>query len=308
MFKKGLLMFVTATVLFLTACTLAKPEVENSYLEDRFVGVYIVGAAESESLYDMEGWIPHGKERYEIGSVKVESDRLIFPGEYVQDELRYAFPGLKGYALFAAEAKNPGEDDPFLTTCSDLQNVSSAFHTVAPENGEEAYTDYELSGTLYVAESMTEDNYYRMLNVFQKSDGMIYLDGTGDAIGCSGGTFSVEMSDTRTVNGEKMEMGTTRASVTLEEAKEADSGVLYWYSQEGELLSAAPLDLKQITELDWNEKADWAVFEEIFDEEVVRTIIEKGTEEEPAFLTVATIDEDGVGVIKTVPLNVSESQ
>ena len=313
MIKKIALLLMICILLPLTACSLAKPEKSpQAETADRFIGVYIVDDEQANGIYEKEGWVEDGVEEYEMDSVNIPFPRLIYKAEYVEEEHCYVFPGLKGYALFAAKV-GQGED-AYTTTCSDLENVIVKFHTrdadtsltqIGDEDAEFAgsMTDYDLTGTLYIEEgSFAEDQCWHLMNVFQKPDGTIYLDGTGDAFACAS-SFSLEEKSSRTVNGEKVELGTTKVTVTIEEAKEADSGILYWYGEKGELLMTQPLDPEQVTELTWQEKADWVIYEETFGEEVVRTLYEKGTEEEPVCLSIMTIDEDGIGRIKTVEIS-----
>ena len=311
MIKRVFLLVVLSFVLLLSACTLAKPEEKQSAeMADRFIGVYILDDAQANAIHEMEGWVEDGTEQHEMDSVNIALPRLIYKAEFVEGEHRYQFPGLKGYALFAATV-GQGQD-AYTTTCSDLENVNVKFHTrdadlsivqTEIEDAEMAgsVTDYELTGTIYVENVDSENHYLRLMNVFQKPDGTIYLDGTGDAFS-SAGSVSLEEKSSRTVNGKKVELGTTKVTVTIEEAKEADSGILYWYGETGELLMTQPLDPEQVTELTWQEKAAWVIYEETFGEEVVRTLYEKGTEEEPVCLSIMTINEDGIGEIKTVEI------
>lgn len=311
MIKKVFLLVVLSFVLLLSACTLAKPEEKQSAeMADRFIGVYIVDDTQADGIHEMEGWVEDGSEQHEMDSVNIALPRLIYKAEFVEGEHRYQFPGLKGYALFAATV---GEgQDAYTTTCSDLENVNVKFHTrdadtsvtqMGDEDAEFAgsMTDYDLTGTLYVREGYFTDQYWCLMNVFQKPDGTVYLDGTGDSF-AFGGTVSLEMKSEQTVNGEKIDLGTTKVTVTMEEAREADEGTLYWYGEKGDLLSVQPLDLKETTELTWWDGAAWVVYEETFGEEVARTLYEKGTEEEPVSLTIMTINEDGIGKIKTVAI------
>ena len=310
MIKKVFLLVVLSFVLLLSACTLAKPEETKATEGDRFVGVYIISEDTDVKLYDLDGWIRDGIEDFEANRINVDIPRLIYPGVFDPEEHRYVFPGLDGYALFVAKVgKGP---DAYTTTQSDLENVNVKFLThdadisIVQTGDEDAEmtgsaTDYELAGTIYVENVYLKNNYLRLMNVFQKPDGTIYLDGTGDAFACAS-SFSLEEKSSRTVNGEKVELGTTKVTVTIEEAKEADSGILYWYGETGELLMTQPLDPEQVTELTWQEKADWVIYEETFGEELVRTLYEKGTEEEPVCLSIMTIDEDGIGRIKTVEI------
>lgn len=306
---------VLLIVLLCSACSLAKPEVGGEAAsEDRFVGVYIMNWTDDQSIYDLE-WTEDGIEKVEKG-LSVEEGHLmieeayfhreILPAVYSQESHSYEFPGLKGFALFAAEVKDPSQEYGYTVTCCDLAGGSSGFHTrdIVGEDGEpsgEYVTDYELSGTLYVGDLLSEDNYWRLLKVFQKPDGTVYLDGTGDAYG-GGGTMTLEEKLTRTVNGQKVDMGTTKVSVTIEEAKEPDRGVIYWYDTEGKLLSTETLNLQQVSELAWPDGASWLVYEEYFEEEVTRTLIERGIYEEPASLEIITVNEDGIGEIKTVEI------
>ncbi len=311
MIKKVLLLVVLSGMLLLSACTLAKSEGSvPAEIEDRFVGVYIINDAEDENIYELEGWVEDGTEQHKMDSVKLDLPRLIYPAVYVEEEHCYRFPGLEGYALFAAKVGNGS--DAYTTTQSDLVNVNVKFHThnrdmSVVQTGDEDtvmdgnVTDYELAGTIYVEDVDSENTYLRFMNVFQKPDGTIYLDGTGDALACAG-AFSLEGKSTRTVNGEKVELGTTKVAVTIEEAKEADTGTLYWYGEKGELLMTQSLDLEWVAELTWQEKAVWVIYEETFGDEVVHTLYEKGTEEEPTMLTVMTINEDGIGEVKPVEI------
>lgn len=311
MIKKIALLLTICMMFSFTACSLAKPEEKQSAdTADRLIGVYILDDVQANAIHEMEGWVEDGTEQHEMDSVNIALPRLIYKAEFVEGEHRYQFPGLKGYALFAATVGQGQE--AYTTTCSDLENVNVKFHTrdadlsivqTGIEDAEMAgsVTDYELTGTIYVENADSENHYLRLMNVFQKPDGTIYLDGTGDAF-ASAGSVSLEEKSSRTVNGEKVELGTTKVTVTIEEAKEADSGILYWYGETGELLMTQPLDPEQVTELTWQEKAAWVIYEETFGEEVVHTLYEKGTEEEPVCLSIMTIDEDGIGKIKTVEI------
>ena len=309
---KNIALLLTICMMFsFTACSLAKPEEKQSAdTADRLIGVYILDDVQANAIHEMEGWVEDGTEQHEMDSVNIALPRLIYKAELVEGEHRYQFPGLKGYALFAATVGQGQE--AYTTTCSDLENVNVKFHTrdadlsivqTGIEDAEMAgsVTDYELTGTIYVENADSENHYLRLMNVFQKPDGTIYLDGTGDAFQ-SAGSVSLEEKSSRTVNGEKVELGTTKVTVTIKEAKEADSGILYWYGETGELLMTQPLDPEQVTELTWQEKAAWVIYEETFGEEVVHTLYEKGTEEEPVCLSIMTIDEDGIGKIKTVEI------
>jgi len=308
MIKKVFLLVVLSFVLLLSACTLAKPEETNAAEGDRLVGVYIITEDTDVNLYDFDGWIRDGIEDFEANRINTDIPQLIYPAVFHSEERSYVFPGLDGYALFVAKVGKGS--DAYTTTQSDLENVNVKFlthdaDTSIVQTGDEdaemtgSATDYELAGTIYVENVYLKNNYLRLMNVFQKPDGTIYLDGTGDAFACAS-SFSLEEKSSRTVNGEKVELGTTKVTVTIEEAKEADSGILYWYGEKGELIMTQPLDLEQVTELTWQEKAAWVIYEETFGEEVVHTLYEKGTEEEPVCLSIMTIDEDGIGKIKTV--------
>ena len=312
MIKRVFLLVVLSFVLLLSGCTLAKPEETNATEGDRFVGVYIISEDTDVNLYDLDGWIRDGIEDFEANRINADIPRLIYPGVFDPEEHRYVFPGLDGYALFAATV-GQGQD-AYTTTCSDLENVNVKFHTrdadlsivqTGDENAEMAgsVTDYELTGTIYVENADSENHYLRLMNVFQKPDGTIYLDGTGDSFaGPAGSAVSLEEKCERTVNGKSVEMGTTKVSLRIEEAKEADSGILYWYGEKGELLMTQHLDPEQVTELTWQENAAWGIYEETFGEEVVRTLYEKGAEEKPVCLSIMTINEDGIGEIKTVEI------
>lgn len=307
MIKRVFLLVVLSFVLLLSACTLAKPEETNATEGDRFVGVYIISEDTDVNLYDLDGWIRDGIEDFEANRINADIPRLIYPGVFDPEEHRYVFPGLDGYALFVAEARDANDDYPYHTSCIDLQDAHVKYNTVDMGESDvslldESYTDYELSGTLYV-EKNCENSYWRHLRVFQKKDGTVYLDGTGDSFaGPAGSAVSLEEKCERTVNGKSVEMGTTKVSLRIEEAKEADSGILYWYGETGELLMTQPLDLEQVTELTWQEKAAWVIYEETFGEEVVHTLYEKGTEEKSVCLPIMTINEDGIGEIKTVEI------
>ncbi len=312
MIKKIALLLTICMMLSFTACSLAKPE-KNPQAEtaDRFIGVYIVDEEQANGIYEKEGWVEDGVEEYEMDSVNIPFPRLIYKAEYVEEEHRYVFPGLKGYALFAAKV-GQGQD-AYTTTCSDLEHVNVKFHTrdadtsltqIGDEDAEFAgsMTDYDLTGTLYIEEgSFAEDQCWRLMNVFQKPDGTVYLDGTGDGFAI-GGTVSLEMKNEQTVNGKKIDLESTKVTVALEEAKQADTGIVYWYNGKGELLSGQILDPKEVTELTWHNEAAWLVYEERFGEEIARTLHEKGTEEEPASINIMTINEDGIGRIKTVEI------
>ena len=268
-------LYYIGTVLMLTilctACTLAQPEAETENGgKDRYVGIYAVLEEDARGV----------------------SEELI--GQYSEEENTYIFPGLEGHALFVAR-KGQG-DDSYMSSCIDMGDASVAYHTVETET--EHYTNYEISGTLYVTR---EDTYWRLFNVYQKADGTIYLNGTGDCIG-SFGTVTLEEKATRTVNGQNIDMGTTKVSVTIETAKIADAAVLYWYDSEGELLFKESPDLLAVTELSWYPGAIRLILEERFGEEVSGTLYEQGTEENPTILKIMTLGDDGMGEIKDIPV------
>lgn len=311
MTKKIAILLTLCTLLLLTACSLAKPEeTQTAEQADRFVGVYIVDDDQCNRIHDLDGWIEDGTETLSAEFGNISLPRLIYPAVFVEGEHRYVFPNLKGYALFAAKVGQGQE--AYTTTCSDLQNVHVKFHThdaelsvtqIGDESAEftGAMTDYDLTGTLYISNEKFAEQYYRLLNVFQKPDGTVYLDGTGDGVGF-GGTVSLEEKCEKTVNGEKILLGTTKVTVTMEEAKEVQTAILYWYGEKGELLATQPLNLEEVTELAWQPGAAWVVYEETFPEEVTHTLYEKGTEEDPVRLTIMTITEDGIGELKTVEI------
>lgn len=311
MIKKIALLLTLCTLLLLTACSLAKPEeTQTAEQTDRFVGVYIVDDDQGNRIHDLDGWIEDGTQTLSADIGNISLPRLIYPAVFVEGEHRYVFPNLKGYALFAAKVGQGQE--AYTTTCSDLQNVNVKFHTYdadpsVTQTGDAdaeftaALTDYDLTGTLYISSEITPGQFYRMLNVYQKPDGTIYLDGTGDGFGF-GGTLSFEEKSEKTVNGEKISMGTTKVTVTMEEARQAQTATLYWYGEKGELLTTQPLNIEETTALSWHTGAAWAVYEETFPDDVTHTLIEKGTEEEPPYLTIMTINEDGIGELKTVEI------
>ena len=187
MIKRVFLLVVLSFVLLLSACTLAKPEETKATEGDRFVGVYIISEDTDVKLYDLDGWIQDGMEDFEANRINVDIPRLIYPGVFDPEEHRYVFPGLDGYALFVAKVgKGP---DAYTTTQSDLENVNVKFLThdadisIVQTGDEDAEmtgsaTDYELAGTIYVENVYLKNNYLRLMNVFQKTDGTIYLDDT----------------------------------------------------------------------------------------------------------------------------------
>jgi hypothetical protein len=283
------------------ACSLAQPELEGtSTKQDRFIGVYIISDEEDSRLYESDAWVTPEAEYTDLDSFLSAQQDLILPAVYSREEHTYIFPDLDGYALFAAMRTDEGEENSYTFTCCDLSKGNSGFHTVATEEGE-AYTNYELSGTLYVTDAHSETGYYRLLNVYQKPDGTVYLNGTGDSFG-SGGTITLEEKQTETVHGKETELATTKVTVSIEEAKEADRGILYWYKEDGTLLATEAPDLDQLTELLWPDKGSWLVFEEHFPEEVRRTLVERKSEEESDVLHIMTINSKGIGELKEVPI------
>lgn len=315
--KKVMLIALLASLLvLLTACSLAQEEQQaDPKMEDRFVGVYLIREKDGVALEQNEYWIEDGSETVNMGSVEFDLPRMILTGKYDEENHCYRFPGVEGYALFTAEVKD--EKGDYCVTCSDLQDVSTKAHTHAEDmdvsliwdgadstaGTEEGYTDYELSGTLYVAATL-KDSVWKLAHVYQKEDGTVYLDGTGDcySFGSFGGSVSVKEEVSQAIHGETVSCGTTEVTVSFEEAKASERTTIYWYTEAGELLSTQLIDPEKDTELHWKEGASWMILEEVFAEETKHTAYDMGTEEEPLTLKLMQVNEAGLGEVRLVEI------
>lgn len=295
--KRFFALLLAAAALALTGCSLAQIPAEpesTASNPDRFMGIYLVGTDGYDRITEDENWVDAGTETLESDIGPISLPRKILPGRYDPDSHDFTFPGVEGFALFAAVI---GEGtDAYSTMDCDL--ADAVFQTTATDFG----TDYDLSGTLYYGEKI-ENWIWTAYNVYQAADGTVYLDGSGNSY--SGGmSFTVSQSQTQTVDGEEAGAQSCRVEIAMKKVDPLTGLRVRQYGGDGQLLGTQELPVSEaFSEVDWDADAQWAVVEEIFTGGVVRSAYDRPTEgDQTVTHMVILLDESGIGVPATVTI------
>lgn len=165
---------------------LARPEKQNP-AKDRWVGYYMVYRPIENYDFDRD-W--EG-----CGDIKILNAQL-------QDDGRYAFTGLDGYALFFDFLPPTDPEDPCSATIAFQSDVSGAFLS---SNIADTGSTETLSGTLYFGSPASpalnqQDYIWTACQVYQREDGSLYLT-RGQSYGSGGLTLRQETTYTSAING-----------------------------------------------------------------------------------------------------------
>lgn len=300
--RKWTAILLTLLLFSLTGCRLARDpsqqQSENSALSGaRFVGVYVV-REDRFAPPDRTHWTEYGSTsaNTEFGTLTTGKEILI--GSYDESTHQVTFPGLEGHALFAMYAES------YHTVISDM--VGGSFHVTSTDAG----SSYDLSGTLYFTPpdhpGSDEDYVWRHYHVYQMEDGTVFLNGYGDSHNGPMGS-TVTISNATTVNGAEQEKLYTRVEVQVDYISRLTALTVLQYDGQGNLLGRTQLPVEgRLPTLTWQPDARWAVVEELRDEELTHTVLERAAHSEmPDSHTVILSDPSGFCSAATLQLEES---
>jgi len=289
---KILILFLT---LLLTGCSLARPEAVSEASGDRFAGVYMVWSGDDASRngFHSNPYLSQlGTETLDTGAYGTFSvPREVLIAQHDPDTHDYTFPGLEGYPLFSYLETENGE--PYSAVCADLSDCR--FHVTDTDEG----VTHELEGTLYVAPGSS--GIWTAYNVFQREDGTVYLDGSGDSFRGAFSAITQSASRTTTVNGDSS-VESTKVTVRMEEVCPLEKLVVTQFAGDNSiLLSVEPAET--LTEIAAEEGAVWLLIEEHRTDGITRTAYTLPAEgEDPITHPVIRIAEGGIGSAATLTI------
>lgn len=208
--NKWLCLLLAAALTALTAgCSLAQPEQETAP-EERWIGLYVV--------YDPPGTYTDFSSNPNLTELGTESldagkygsltiPREVLLGEEDPDTGDIVFPGLEGYSLFI---RHKQEDSGYVTAIqSDMspgegQTVHSSDEGTAEAASGVIWWGPPLDAAADWDPDASPHSIWHGYNVYETSDGQVYLDGTGNSYGGAGSGmgFSSDATYTYTENGE----------------------------------------------------------------------------------------------------------
>ena len=207
--NKLLCLLLAAVLTALTGCSLAQPEQEAAQ-EDRWIGLYVVYSP--PGAYNNFSSNPN---LVEMGTTSLDTGKygtLAFPrevllGEEDPDTGDLTFPGLTGYSVFIRHKQedygpvtqvvsnmSPGEEGTTINS-SDQGTAETASGVIWWGPPLDAPADWD---------ALEDAGIWHAYNVYETSDGQVYLDGSGNSYsgGGSGMGFSSDATYTYTENGE----------------------------------------------------------------------------------------------------------
>ena len=208
--NKLLCLLLAAVLTALTGCSLAQPEQKTAF-EDRWIGFYVV--YNPPGSYD--NIFNSNPNLVEMGTTSLDTGeygalaipREVLPGEEDPDTGDIVFPGLEGYSLFI---RHKQEDSGYVTAIqSDMspgegQTVHSSDEGTAESASGVIWWGPPLDAAADFDPDASPHSIWHGYNVYETSDGQVYLDGTGNSYGGAGSGmgFSSDAAYTYTENGE----------------------------------------------------------------------------------------------------------
>ena len=296
-----------AVVLDAAGCRLAQPEYQGPE-NDTWIGYflsweYIPGEGEV-IRQDRTNWVEYGSQNLKVdglGSVRIPQKILI--GQY-EDGEGFTFPGMEGYCAFLAQVKQ--EDGSVFLSGNQLMDG----------NTNVGGTKYSVSGTIYYGFPLGETEWpadgsgyaWTAYDVYQMTDGTVYLNGSGNSYGGAGGmTITEERTATETINGEetsvslsvevRFETVSRLQEVRVKEFDDADQVIEETVFPAGGLEDETPVSLKEDTR--------WLVVEEhCTDGTVKRTVYDAQQIAwmEELYHSLVMLDEEGMGIGRSLLL------
>ena len=248
-----------AALLLLSLMPLARPQQSNS--EDQFVGFYIVTGPRSSFQQD-EHWVEDGEDQLSIsgmGSVPIPREVLF---GVTDDEGNITFPGTEGVNCFLIEIEKDGAVSNYA--CMDLAEPDIR---VGDKNS--------LEGTLYLTPSQ-QQQITTFYEVYQKKDGRVYLDGSGNSYQGEGfSKVQKEISWEEHQDGVATDARSLTISVNIEPLEQLEKIVVHQFDNESRLLhSWSPEIQEDILPCPLLAETAWAVVEEYrVDGTIQRTLL-----------------------------------
>ena len=209
--NKWLCLLLAAALTALTAgCSLARPEREAAQ-EDRWIGFYVVynpPGSYDNSFNSNPNLVEMGTTSLDTGEYgALAIPREVLPGEEDPDTGDIVFPGLEGYSLFI---RHKQEDSGYVTAIqSDMspgegQTVHSSDEGTAESASGVIWWGPPLDAAADFDPDASPHSIWHGYNVYETSDGQVYLDGSGNSYGGAGSGmgFSSDATYTYTENGE----------------------------------------------------------------------------------------------------------
>lgn len=208
--NKWLCLLLAALTALTAGCSLARPEREAAQ-EDRWIGFYVV--YNPPGSYD--NIFNSNPNLVEMGTTSLDTGeygalaipREVLLGEEDPDTGDIVFPGLEGYSLFI---RHKQEDSGYVTAIqSDMspgegQTVHSSDEGTAESASGVIWWGPPLDAAADFDPDASPHSIWHGYNVYETSDGQVYLDGTGNSYGGAGSGmgFSSDAAYTYTENGE----------------------------------------------------------------------------------------------------------
>lgn len=311
--RKLLATLLACTVLALTGCQLARPEVAGPD-QDRFCGFYIMHynsfEEENQAFYGNPHLTAYGQDSVDVEGIgALPVDRMVLFAQ--KDGYDWVFPGLEGgYSLFVYRytasygqvtgiQSNMGPGDGWYTTETD-EGKSDAFSGViyyGPPVGAEA--DW---GEPATAETAEIGPYWQVYRVWETADERIYIDDSGSSYAGkpTGWTFSEDHTYAETLGG-----GTTRytvsVKVSIEAAPRLERLTIYQYGADNALLRTGDVPLgAELPELVCAPGTTWVVVEETGPDGTVHTAYDLTGE--ARLHPVVLLDDAGLGTYTTLTI------
>lgn len=295
---------VLLLALLLAGCALAQPErTPPDGSGDRFAGFYVVLDRDGDrsGFYDNPNLTDYGSGAVEIDGIgSIDIPRKIL--EAVDTGTTYIFPGMEdGFSLFVV--KKEEEWGPVTEVISNMGPNDEGTSIVDSDTGN--FTTF--GGTIYCGppladpDGVSSSGHWTAYRVFQKRDGSVYLDGSGNGFSSIGGCKFSETHDyTETVNGEAS-AETIKATVSVEAVPLLERLTVTQFDGDNAALSAQDAPLTENPKLNWATNAVWALVEEVSAEGVERAVYSRPEADgEPVSHSFVLLDEEGLGTFTSL--------
>ena len=303
--NKWLCLLLAAALTALTAgCSLARPEREAAQ-EDRWIGFYVV--YNPPGSYD--NIFNSNPNLVEMGTTSLDTGeygalaipREVLPGEEDPDTGDIVFPGLEGYSLFI---RHKQEDSGYVTAIqSDMspgegQTVHSSDEGTAESASGVIWWGPPLDAAADFDPDASPHSIWHGYNVYETSDGQVYLDGTGNSYGGAGSGmgFSSDATYTYTENGE-IRKDSISVSVSVKYTPRLTALRVVEFDGDNSVVKTTALPLtEELPLLTLEEDTAFLVVEEESADGVKRTLYAAGDFTDGAqYHEVILLDEEGRG-------------
>ena len=302
--NKLLCLLLAAALTALTAgCSLAQPEREASP-EERWIGFYVVynPPGTYDSFSSNPNLVEMGTESLDAGTYgSLTIPREVLLGEEDPDTGDIVFPGLAGYSLFIRHIQ---EDHGYVTAVqSDMspgegQTVHSSDEGTAESASGVIWWGPPLDAAADFDPDASPHSIWHGYNVYETSDGQVYLDGSGNSYGGAGSGmgFSSDATYTYTENGETRK-DSISVSVSVKYTPRLTALRVVEFNGENSVVKTTALPLtEELPLLTLEEDTAFLVVEEESADGVKRTLYAAGDFTDGAqYHEVILLDEEGRG-------------